>query len=315
MTAVATPTEPWTENRVAFLDRVLAELQGSLSTTAAMDRLSDGLWWYRVNDPRGWAEWIPEARRHPIAAVVHQDPFTRRSFEKPRGYPGDAALLDLIYYDLGYANVLPLSPIGRRIFWRNRDAPGPRAVRERRDHLAMLLDRTAHRRINASVMAIAAGHLREGLLSRALAAGNLGRVVAFDQDTDSLGEIARTFGDKVETRQGSIRDLIGTADHHERFDLVYAAGLYDYLSDAVAVRLTTSLFEMLAPGGELVLANFTPDVRDAGYMETYMGWSLIYRSPERLADTIAELPASVRSEAAIYFLSRPDICYLSVRRP
>lgn len=34
---------------------------------------------------------------HPVRKVVHQDPITFRSFSKPRGYAGDAVLLDYLY--------------------------------------------------------------------------------------------------------------------------------------------------------------------------------------------------------------------------
>ena len=32
-----------------------------------------------------------------IKRLAHQDPFTRRAFEKPRGYAGDAELLEYIH--------------------------------------------------------------------------------------------------------------------------------------------------------------------------------------------------------------------------
>ena len=34
---------------------------------------------------------------HPISKLLHQDPCTHHSFTKPRGYPGDADLLDFFY--------------------------------------------------------------------------------------------------------------------------------------------------------------------------------------------------------------------------
>ena len=38
----------------------------------------------------------------------------------------------------------------------------------------------------------------------------------------------------------------------ESYDLLYCAGLFDYLSDAVSRKLMEIFFEMLAPGGLLV---------------------------------------------------------------
>ena len=34
---------------------------------------------------------------HPIRDLLHQDPFTYRAFAKPRGYAGDAVMMDYIY--------------------------------------------------------------------------------------------------------------------------------------------------------------------------------------------------------------------------
>ncbi|HMC88466.1 MAG TPA: hypothetical protein VKI17_02915, partial [Gemmataceae bacterium] len=43
-----------------------------------------------------WQEFKQHCLEHPIRELLHQDPLTRRAFTKPRGYPGDAMLLDLI---------------------------------------------------------------------------------------------------------------------------------------------------------------------------------------------------------------------------
>ena len=69
----------------------------------------------------------------------------------------------------------------------------------------------------------------------------------------------------------------------EGYHFVYAAGLYDYLSDRVAARLTHIMFDMLAPGGRLLVANFAPRLPEVAYMETFMDWTLIYRTPEQMA--------------------------------
>ena len=34
---------------------------------------------------------------HPLGELLHRDPFTRRGFDKPRGYAGDAVLIDYLY--------------------------------------------------------------------------------------------------------------------------------------------------------------------------------------------------------------------------
>ena len=66
------------------------------------------------------------------------------------------------------------------------------------------------------------------------------------------------------------------------FDLVYSTGLFDYLQQPVARRLVTNLFQLLNPGGRLLVANFLPGIRDVGYMEAFMDWRLVYRDEDAL---------------------------------
>jgi extracellular factor (EF) 3-hydroxypalmitic acid methyl ester biosynthesis protein len=54
-----------------------------------------------------------DVRRHSIFAQLLADPMTRQAFKKPRGYPGDADLIDLIYgSEPAVAALDAASPIG-----------------------------------------------------------------------------------------------------------------------------------------------------------------------------------------------------------
>src|SRR5688572_8471324 len=43
----------------------------------------------KSSDPE-WSEYVEVCLRHPVRELLHQDPFTARAFNKPRGYAGDA---------------------------------------------------------------------------------------------------------------------------------------------------------------------------------------------------------------------------------
>ena len=63
----------------------------------------------------------------------------------------------------------------------------------------------------------------------------------------------------------------------------------------VAARLTQVLFDSLKPGGRLVIANYLP-VQDSAYMETFMEWNLIYRTPEEILEMASDVHMDQVSE-------------------
>jgi hypothetical protein len=77
-------------------------------------------------------------------------------------------------------------------------------------------------------------------------------------------------------------------------DLVYSAGLYDYLPDLVALRLTRLLYGRLRPGGRLLMGNLI-ETPDSTWMLNYvLGWPLLYRTDEsmlRLGERLSPAPA------------------------
>lgn len=74
-----------------------------------------------------------------------------------------------------------------------------------------------------------------------------------------------------------------------KFDLIYAAGLYDYLPQRIAQALTQRLFELCNPGGKLLIPNVF-QLTDAGYTESFMDWRLIVRNQSEMHELYAEIP-------------------------
>jgi extracellular factor (EF) 3-hydroxypalmitic acid methyl ester biosynthesis protein len=240
-----------------------------------------------------WRRFVKEeVLRPPMCDVLHADPFTYRAFSKPRGYAGDAVMMDYIY---GYhdADAAALTPTAAKIFAFTTKTPAPQSVRFRRSVLAETIDDCALQSSGPiEVVAIAAGHLREIDLSLAAKNGRA-KVLALDQDEDSLQQVARDYSRYgVETREASVRSILANRTRIPECDLAYTAGLYDYLPDAAATRLTTEMFNALRPGGTLLVANFLPDIIDAGYMESVMDWHLIYRSDEDMRRLTEQISAA-----------------------
>jgi SAM-dependent methyltransferase len=264
---------------------------------SGMHKLVAGLNAARLrHSARAWPTIIADfVATHRIRPMLHEDPLTRHAFQKPRGYPGDAALLDLIYGDAPVGG--DMTRLGALI---NRFAPSQpscRSVRERREILARLIDRTAAERPMPRVLSLACGHLREAQRSEAVRARAIGEIVAVDQDPLSLEVVAReSNGARITPVRASIRRFLVDPSIYGEFDLIYSAGLYDYLDDETAKRLTTSMFAALRPGGSLVVANFAPELPDIGYMEAVMDWRLIYRDERGVAGFCDDLPADLIRE-------------------
>jgi len=302
-----------TESRALF-DKAYSQIN-DFQIIQGMSELITGLHGIRRRVPAD--EWSDFARQgclaHPIKSLLHQDPMTRRAFEKPRGYAGDAELLDLIY---GLRPVpAETSSIGAAIYGINIQAAGTSAVRVRRDMLAAKIDEVAAEIEQPRVLAVACGHLREAQKSKAVAAGRIGDFYALDQDKISLELLAREqSANGITPVHGSVKTILKGETTFNDLDFVYSTGLYDYLPQPVAISLTNKLFDMLRPGGRLIVANFLPDVISLGYMETFMGWPLIYRNDEEMADIAANLPAGQLASEQIYRDAHEHVVFLEVTK-
>lgn len=305
---------------VCLLDQVHARLSdgqlGDSETHRELNRLFLGLRDLKLNGSEDdWWDCVRICRTHPLRSIVHQDPFTYRAFSKPRGYAGDAELLDFIY---GREEQWPrpeTTRMGACIFDFTTMAPASEGVGARRGFVADLIDRLAEEPQKPHILSIAAGHLREASLCAAVKRRKVGRFVALDGDDMSLQEVQRCyscFG--VETVEEKIRPLLTNRVDIRDFDLVYSTGLFDYLQQSTGRRLVSNMFQMLRPGGRLVVANFLPGVRDVGYMEAYMDWSLVYRTRRDMIDLTMEISQSDISNVTLFSEENQNIIFLEVMK-
>ena len=268
----------------------------------------------RATSAADWQAFINHrVASHPVRALFHEDPFTWRAFAKPRGYAGDAELLDLIYADAPPSG--PLSPLGTRLYNWSVEGRACRSVRARRDILAALIDRVARERPAPRILSVACGHLREAQRSTAVRAGAVAEIVALDQDPLSLALVEREQSHRnVKPVRASVRRLLVNARSVGTFDLIYSAGLYDYLAAPTARALTYALFTALRPGGTLLVANFAPSLPDIGYMEAIMDWRLIYRDEHEVGEFAADIPVADIASKELFRDAPGNVVYLMLRR-
>ena len=239
-----------------------------------IDFLAALLGYLRKSDTE-WPGAISDLRKHPLFEIILRDPYTAHSYARPRGYPGDAELIDMIYNQHPGGDV---DLLGRELFDRTTAVSATEAVRQRLSMAREILQSAVAD--GKSICSLACGYLRE---AEPLAGQDLGRFTAVDLDRRSLDIVRGVHGQAIEIIEANVLNWLRTAAREgRRYDLVYSLGLTDYLTDRQLRLMTRLAAGILAPGGKLLLANFDEHPW-AGYMEAAMDWQLIYRTDDDMA--------------------------------
>lgn len=259
--------------------------------------------------PDEWNSTIAGPEAGELRKIAHECPYTRRGFAKPRGYAGDAILLDYIYGGAAIPEDTTLR--GRDILaWMRRESTGFSSVRWRRDYFAERLDTLAASVRRPRAASFACGHFREGQRSLAVRSKAFETLQVLDSDQLSL-DVVTAEQPHVTPVLASVRDIVTGRCSLERMDLIYSAGLYDYLADRFAMRLTARLFASLRPGGSLVVANFIRMMED-GWMEAFMDWRLLYRAPEHVSLFSSEVPEADIASHRVFTDPFSNVAYLEI---
>ncbi len=91
-----------------------------------------------------------------------------------------------------------------------------------------------------------------------------------------------------------------------------STGLYDYLNEKTGQKLTYHLFNLLNPGGKLVIAIFLPSISDIGYMEACMDWYLVYRDRFDMVGLTRHIPNEAIGDLRIHTEENQNIIFLEL---
>jgi extracellular factor (EF) 3-hydroxypalmitic acid methyl ester biosynthesis protein len=221
-------------------------------------------------------------------------PIMARTNLKPRGYNGDSEMMRMIYAN-DYAGESTFGQVLHKYAMEHR---GAQAVRNRRSDVSRLLRAFAATRATAGherlrVLSVACGPAYE-LRDILLTPQDCRRVhfSLFDQDSQALleaamliAEVENTHGARVSVDfiKESVRTMIVGRTLQEkwgRFDFIYSMGLFDYLTFPVAVAVLNKLYQLLEPGGEMVVGNFHSSNESRIFMEYWLDWKIIHRTEE-----------------------------------
>lgn len=261
---------------------------------------------------------------HPLVLC---SPFAFRTFQKPLGYAGDYEMVNMILRDPHEGASLFAKTVN--LYFLNS---GPAlAHRNRIGYLIQML-RTETIRVSKEGRPLRVLNLGCG------PAGELQRLLEQDEIIDGMDITLLDFNDETleytrerleqlkarHHRQTSIR-FIKKSVHQllkegaragpdaPSFDLIYCAGLFDYLSNRVCQRLMNIFHEMVAPGGLLVATNVDPSNPARYGMEFILDWHLTYRDSEQMK---LLHPMGVAAENIVTKSDETGVnIYLEVRRP
>ena len=242
----------------------------------------------RGSSPEAWNHVVDRARAHPLSERILRDPFVQRCFAKPRGYAPDGIALDYVLRARERPKAGPAESLHRRIV----EGTTGRALRFRRDAIAREIDTCGARAARpARVFAAGAGHLRECDRATAFGEGRIGSLVAFDPDAENLEHVRRDYpGLPIVAHHGSVLEFAEGRHLFGDLDLIYSSGMLESVPQAAAQGFTRTLFAMLAPGGKLFLTHFLSALDEAGFLDAFLDWRMVYRNQSEVFDLAEELP-------------------------
>jgi len=225
-------------------------------------------------------------------------PFAYRAFAKPLGYAGDYEMVNMMARNAQEGGSLFAKAVNT---WFLRQAAA-QAHRNRIEYLGRQLLAEAARVAGAGrevrVQNVACGpalEVQQFLREQPLSGRARFTLLDFNEETiqyvrAALAGIASSHGRSTELQfmKKSVQSILKESGRsierraQDQYDLVYCAGLFDYLSDQVCRRLMEVMYDWLAPGGLLIATNAEPSNPLRHVMEHLLDWHLVYRTGPEL---------------------------------
>ncbi len=209
-----------------------------------------------------------------------------RTRKKPLGYAGDFELIDWIY-------TRKTAPSGRgklfdQLFHTYEAAV---SVRNRKDYFIRKCQELSHQhRGRFEVLDLGCGSCRDVL--ETYVSSNNGHNLYFhcvDSEPQAL-KYARTLLSKHDLLKRVHLDTTNVfrLNTTKKYDLIWSAGLFDYLEKRIAVLLLRKIWRNLKDDGQIIFGNFSPKNPTRRGMELVGKWYLIHRTAEELIEICEE---------------------------
>ncbi len=254
--------------------------------------------------------------RRELHPIVLCSPFIYRTYTKPLGYAGDYEMVNMMLRNPYEGS----SAFAKLLNFALLHTEPVVAHRNRIDYLVETLRRETRKRVRQGrtrVFNLACGPAVEvGRFLREHEESDLTEfdLLDFNRETieytrERLNEARMSAGRETPLRfiQRSVNQILraaaqgGADDEFSGYDIVYCAGLFDYLSQRVCQRLVDLFCKMAKPGGLVIVTNVAATNPRKACMEYLMEWNLIHRSINEMKELVpAGMPvqrSDVRADA------------------
>jgi extracellular factor (EF) 3-hydroxypalmitic acid methyl ester biosynthesis protein len=251
-------------------------------------------------------------------------PFAYRTYHKPLGYAGDYEMVNMILRDPIEGSSLFSKIINA---WFLSQSPAG-AHRNRISYLTdVLLHETQRASRNnrvANIFNLGCGPAREiqnFLIQDEIC--NNANFVLLDFNEETIQHTSRVLEHlKMEYNRKTNIEVLKKSVHHilkqahrpaPGFDMVYCAGIFDYLSDRICKQLMNIFYELLEPGGLLLATNVESSNPSRNGMEYLLEWHLIHRTRSQLRGLLPD--QAPQSSSSLTADDTGINIYLEVRKP
>ena len=240
--------------------------------------------------------------RRQVHPIVLCSPFLFRTYTKPLGYAGDYEMVNMMLRSPYEGS----SAFAKILNYALLNTEPVVAHRNRIDYLVELLRSECIKRVSKGktrVFNLACGPAVEvQRFLRECDESDLAEIDLLDFNAETLeytrsqiNEAKNAGGRETQVRyfQRSVHQLLraatqGGEEAFQGYDIVYCAGLFDYLSQRVCKRLVALFCTMVRPGGRVIVTNVAAANPRKAWMEYVMEWNLIYRDESEMQDLVPE---------------------------
>lgn len=232
---------------------------------------------------------------HPIVSCA---PFFFRSWQKPLGYAGDYEMVNMMVRE-PYEGSTMFAKLLNSFFLKTPPVVAHRnRITYMTGHLAAEARRCAASGQRLKVFNLGCGPAQE--IQRFLRDDPICDQVDFtlldfnEQTVDYAGRVLNEVKNRMRRTTGiepvlkSVHQILKEAGRpggvlaRGAYQMVYCAGLFDYLSERICKRLMNIFYDLLAPGGLLLVTNVEADNPSRNWMEYVTEWHLVYRNRDEL---------------------------------